>query len=192
MKRNQKGFTIIEVVLVLAIAGLIFLMVFIALPALQRSQRNTQRKNDLSRIATAATSYQSNNNGITPFEQTTGYYYDADPNDNINNLNDKQKILKSFIDRYIVAGGDYGSQFADPDGEYYRFTIRSKNWYGSTYAVGDTAPGAADENNAHRIVVTIYAKCGAAENTIVRTSGKHDFALIYTLEGNSVTCADNQ
>ena len=35
------GFTIIEVVLVLAIAGLIFLMVFIALPVLQRSQRDT-------------------------------------------------------------------------------------------------------------------------------------------------------
>ncbi|OYX35483.1 hypothetical protein B7Z00_05080, partial [Candidatus Saccharibacteria bacterium 32-50-10] len=31
---KQKGFTIIEVVLVLAIAALIFLMVFIALPAL--------------------------------------------------------------------------------------------------------------------------------------------------------------
>ena len=33
-KQTKKGFTIIEVVLVLAIAGLIFLMVFIALPAL--------------------------------------------------------------------------------------------------------------------------------------------------------------
>ncbi|MBP6924997.1 type II secretion system protein [Candidatus Saccharibacteria bacterium] len=32
--QTKKGFTIIEVVLVLAIAGLIFLMVFIALPAL--------------------------------------------------------------------------------------------------------------------------------------------------------------
>ncbi len=49
-KRNKKGFTIIEVVLVLAIAGLIFLMVFIALPALQRSQRNTQRRRDLATI----------------------------------------------------------------------------------------------------------------------------------------------
>ena len=39
---NKKGFTIIEVVLVLAIAGLIFLMVFLALPALQRSQRDSQ------------------------------------------------------------------------------------------------------------------------------------------------------
>ena len=41
---QAEGFTIIEVVLVLAIAGLIFLMVFVALPALQRSQRDTQRK----------------------------------------------------------------------------------------------------------------------------------------------------
>lgn len=45
---NRSGFTIIEVVLVLAIAGLIFLMVFVALPALQRNQRDTQRKNDLA------------------------------------------------------------------------------------------------------------------------------------------------
>ena len=41
-KSNKKGFTIIEVVLVLAIAGLIFLMVFIALPA-QYSARTGYR-----------------------------------------------------------------------------------------------------------------------------------------------------
>ena len=46
IKKFNKGFTIIEVVLVLAIAGLIFLMVFIALPALQSSQRNTQREQE--------------------------------------------------------------------------------------------------------------------------------------------------
>jgi prepilin-type N-terminal cleavage/methylation domain-containing protein len=40
-KPKAHGFTIIEVVLVLAIAGLIFLIVFLALPALQRSQRDT-------------------------------------------------------------------------------------------------------------------------------------------------------
>lgn len=49
----KKGFTIIEVVLVLAIAGLIFLMVFLALPVLQRSQRDTQRKQDIAMVVTA-------------------------------------------------------------------------------------------------------------------------------------------
>ena len=63
---TKKGFTIIEVVLVLAIAGLIFLMVFIALPALQRNQRDTQRKNDLSRVQSQINSFQSNNKGKVP------------------------------------------------------------------------------------------------------------------------------
>lgn len=63
---KQRGFTIIEVVLVLAIAALIFLMVFIALPALQRSQRDTARKSDVSVVTAAVTSYQSNNRGVFP------------------------------------------------------------------------------------------------------------------------------
>lgn len=63
---KKQGFTIIEVVLVLAIAGLIFLIVFLALPALQRSQRDTQRKNDLSRFMSQVTNYASNNQGALP------------------------------------------------------------------------------------------------------------------------------
>ena len=61
-----KGFTIIEVVLVLAIASLIFLMVFLALPALQSGQRDSARKNDASAVSSALTSYSSNNNGSLP------------------------------------------------------------------------------------------------------------------------------
>jgi prepilin-type N-terminal cleavage/methylation domain-containing protein len=64
--QNQKGFTIIEVVLVLAIAGLIFLMVFIALPALQSSQRDTARKNDASTIMSSVTTFTGNNRGTFP------------------------------------------------------------------------------------------------------------------------------
>ena len=63
----KRGFTIIEVVLVLAIAGLIFVMVFVALPALQRTQRNTQRRDDVARFMTAFQKYQTNNRGKIPF-----------------------------------------------------------------------------------------------------------------------------
>lgn len=63
---KEKGFTIIEVVLVLAIAALIFLMVFIALPALQRSQRDTQRKSDVARVSTQITNYASANRNKIP------------------------------------------------------------------------------------------------------------------------------
>lgn len=68
--KSKSGFTIIEVVLVLAIAGLIFLIVFLAVPALQRSQRDTQRKQDLSRLVAAVQSYQSNNRGAIPVTAT--------------------------------------------------------------------------------------------------------------------------
>lgn len=70
-KNSEKGFTIIEVVLVLAIAGLIFLMVFIALPALQRNQRDTARKNDVSSVASAITSFTSNSRGAAAPNGTT-------------------------------------------------------------------------------------------------------------------------
>lgn len=69
-KQTVKGFTIIEVVLVLAIAGLIFLMVFIALPALQAGQRDTQRRSDASRVVAQITAYASANSGNVPNNQT--------------------------------------------------------------------------------------------------------------------------
>lgn len=67
-KDDRPGFTIIEVVLVLAIAGLIFLIVFLALPALQRNQRDTQRRSGLGRIITRLENYKVNNNGNYPLD----------------------------------------------------------------------------------------------------------------------------
>lgn len=66
LTNKQRGFTIIEVVLVLAIAGLIFLMVFIALPALQRNQRDTDRRATVGKVAAAITTFQSNKRGRLP------------------------------------------------------------------------------------------------------------------------------
>lgn len=94
--KSKKGFTIIEVVLVLAIAGLIFLMVFVALPALQRSQRDTQRRDDMARVATAINQYQANNSGNLPTDGT------------------------AFVEKYLRVGGD---EFVDPSGEKYSVKI---------------------------------------------------------------------
>ena len=63
---NQHGFTIIEVALVLAIAGLIFLVVFLALPALQNSQKDTARKQDVGRVVSALQSYMADNGNEFP------------------------------------------------------------------------------------------------------------------------------
>ena len=99
-QNQQKGFTIIEVILVLAIAGLIFLMVFLALPALQRGQRDTQRKTDLSRVLTAVQNYQSNNRNNVP----------------------QTNALSSFTSNYLRTGGD---NFEDPNGTAYTLVNRT-------------------------------------------------------------------
>jgi len=65
LQKDQKGFTIIEVLIVLAIAGLIMLIVFLAVPALQRNQRNTARNTEASRVSTAVNECLSNRNGVT-------------------------------------------------------------------------------------------------------------------------------
>jgi len=64
-KRNE-GFTIIEVLIVLAIAGLILLIVFLAVPALQRNAHNTAAKSDVSAILGGMNEYVNNNNGTFP------------------------------------------------------------------------------------------------------------------------------
>jgi prepilin-type N-terminal cleavage/methylation domain-containing protein len=65
-KFTRKGFTIIEVLIVLAIAALIMLIVFLAVPALQRNNRNTQRNNDIAGILGGMSEFVNNNNGQLP------------------------------------------------------------------------------------------------------------------------------
>ena len=93
-KEQRQGFTIIEIVLVLAIAGLIFLMVFIALPALQRSQRNEQRKRDLGLIMSAMNQWYTNNRNPV--------------DDAYNKRNDKNYGFCTFYKRYV------GDEVLDP------------------------------------------------------------------------------
>ena len=64
--KKEKGFTLIEIVLVLAIAGLIMIIVFLAVSGAQKSRRDTQRKQDLSRIEAQLESFASNDNGLYP------------------------------------------------------------------------------------------------------------------------------
>lgn len=69
-KSDNKGFTIIEVMIVLAIAGLVILIVLLAVPALQRNGRNTANKNDASSVAGGISEYRSNNDGANPTSVT--------------------------------------------------------------------------------------------------------------------------
>jgi prepilin-type N-terminal cleavage/methylation domain-containing protein len=71
--KREKGFTLIEIVLVLAIAGLLLVIVFLAVSGAQASRRDTQRKNDLGRLYAQLESYASNNSSAYPAATATGF-----------------------------------------------------------------------------------------------------------------------
>ena len=179
--KNKKGFTIIELVLVLAIAGLIFLMVFMALPALQRSQRNTQREDDLARVLTAVNQYQANNNGKVPFDGTSG---------NVDNF------VKRYLDKTCdpKTGGangdttahgytcDAGSnEFRDPQGDTYGMSDKGKATNGT-----DISSGLKEKN----FYGYYNATCGDEGKTNSGT-GDRDVAVFMKLEGGAIACNDN-
>ncbi|MGH7156922.1 MAG: type II secretion system protein [Candidatus Saccharimonadales bacterium] len=64
--KRDRGFTIIEVMIVLAIAGLILAIVFLAVPSLNRSAHNNSRKNDATHLAGLVSEYASNHAGTLP------------------------------------------------------------------------------------------------------------------------------
>lgn len=66
LKKSDRGFTIIEVLIVLVIASSILLIVFLAVPQLQRNSRNTQRRSGIASIAGAINEYAANNSAALP------------------------------------------------------------------------------------------------------------------------------
>lgn len=162
---HKPAFTIIEVVLVLAIAGLIFLMVFIALPALQRSQRDAQRKQHLSSMLDGYERCKANNRGRC-------YRY----------------VSRADLDTYdlmLVANGYINTdEIRDPStGEPYIPTQPdsvSYDW--SRLEIG-------------RVVVNTGAYCEDGGNMVDYPAGARSygsFAFLTRLEGGGTVCVSNE
>jgi type II secretory pathway pseudopilin PulG len=60
------GFTIVETLIVLAVAGLILILVLQAIPGLGRNSRNHQRKQDVQTILEAVSHWELNHSGTIP------------------------------------------------------------------------------------------------------------------------------
>ena len=160
---KQKGFTIIEVVLVLAIAALIFLMVFIALPALQRNQRDQARKTFQSKVSSSVTTYQSNKAGNQP---TTG------------------AALAGYFDGVAATAGNQSSDAT--------FTAAATDAYAeSQYFVRVTAWATGNTTGvANTDVVQVYtgAKCNATTDAAIKGTARQAAILMKMENGNTVTC----
>lgn len=81
--KRAGGFTAIEILLALTIAGIIIMLAFQTIPVLQRNSRNNDRKQDVAAVLEAVSHWQLNHSGNIPNNPSDDfmrnaqlYYYD--------------------------------------------------------------------------------------------------------------------
>ncbi len=163
--KNRRGFTIIEVSLVLAIAGLIFLMVFVALPSLQRGQRDARRREDVMTYLEELKSYQRNNRGYLPSNtaEWNGFL---------------SAYLKNFVD---PSGGSYQQEVIVCDAGSADSECGNQEIVGTSNIYSSSFP-----YNDYTLLVVTSATCNG--DRPVKTSNPRNVAVLYRMEGAGVYC----
>lgn len=181
---DMGGFTIIEVVLVLAIAGLIFLMVFIALPSLQRSQRDTERRIKMANVQTKVMDYQNNNNGKLPNDGSV----DAVEDGQLANMDDEWECsrtnpnaAKCFIRNYLNGVNATENEFVDPQGWAYGLTIETL----------DEDEFFLQPSDYEKYMVYIEKKAKCDGERAIPSNNARDYAILVKLEGSGTYCRSN-
>ena len=181
----QRGFTITEMMIVLALAGLILLIIFQAIPALQRSSRNNQRRQDIQTMLGAVSHYELNDSGNFPQPCGTGSltvaagtvdftmhditaggvaYCDLDPHDpshpNDNFLKDVAKKL-TYYDKENI-------------GLYPQTTATDADNQRRSIVKGITDP--------EKVVILNYEKCDSDGTATIKGAGYGDIVALFAME----------
>ena len=98
MKRNKRGFTLIEILVVIGILAVLFAIALVAInPARQFSQANdTKRRSDVNAILNAIHQYAADNKGALPTAIITTAAV-------IGNGTGEADICSSLVTRYLAA-----------------------------------------------------------------------------------------
>ncbi len=159
--KNQSGFTIIEVLIVLAIAGLILLVVFLAVPGLQRNAHNTTAKNDVAAVLGAVNEYTNNNSGALPKAVAAG----------------------GMGSGGTVTVGDTTANCATAGANC--ATAKVGYFDAANISVVAATPAAAPATG--NLVIVLGATCSGNLPVVSATSAR-SVAAYYTLEGGAVQC----
>ena len=161
--RMRKGFTIIETTLVIAIAGLIFLMVFVALPGLRAQQRDTDRREDVTKVIREIKDYQTNNRGALP--------------------TDWGEFHINYLD---------SDSFMDPDGTEYTLSVVQCGAETPDSECTDDELGqlaSASFPNGYTVYVVLQASCSGEK--AVGSSNPRKVAVLYRLERAGIYCENS-
>ena len=184
MPHHKHGFTIIEVSLVLAIAGLILVMAFVALPALQRQTRDSKRKEDTMTFLQALKKYQQNNRGQLPKvendleDRQYSNYSILRNNTDAERWNSNNNPWAAFYNKYL------GDSFTNPEGEKYSFLIQIllNAWYDY-----DSIMANGFDNRAADFYIFMEAICENGRPT--ESNNSRNLAIVTPLESGTY-CAN--
>ena len=181
---SKNGFTVIEVALVLAIAGLIFLMVFIALPGLRASQRDAERREDVTMFLESVKKYQTNNRGALPGASNNSALANNGSSITVSNSSSgNDTTWAGFYKKYL------GQDFIDPSGESYKLKVIRCASTADQRCV-DNAQYSSDVTfpNNYTMLVVLQAACSGTDT--IGTSNPRKLAVVYKLEGAGTYCAN--
>lgn len=171
--RAQRGFTIIETLIVLAVAGFILLLIFEAIPTLQRNSRNNQRRQDVQTILADVSHYELNDSGKFP-----------------DDCGDTSQAACT------QAGG------STPNDYFLRFTatklsIYATNGYSGhdiilkTLSSDQTSPdyhaSEGPVTDPNKVYIYNYQHCDTAGKSTVQGAGYSDVVALYAVENSSST-----
>ena len=156
-KRKSEGFTIIEVLVVLAIAGLIMVVVFLAVPALNRSGRNNGLNGSARSILAAVHAYANNNGGTPPATQTS-----AAPTGGA-----------------VTIGSTGNTETVKVDGNVVGFLINGS-------AITATGASASPIGTM-QVITGTTAVCNPTASGIAGTGSARSYVVLYVAEGSGST-----
>ena len=197
---NVRGFTIIEVALVLAIAGLIFLMVFVALPALQRQQRDTRRRESITELVSQVKKYQSNNRGALP-RASGSSETDLGGNETVVYGNDSYNAASADGTNWVNFYKAYlGDNFVDPDGNNYALRVEpcgmSVDQNCAEATAGTNSLGDIYDSlfpftyNGNKYTILIITQATCYGDQAMGTANPRKIAVLYKMEGAGVYCSN--
>lgn len=162
-----EGFTVIETLIVLTIAGVILTIILAVLPALQRDSRNNQRKQDVATILNAVSHYELNNSGNFPSPAATS------SNDFLYYVNQGNKLTyyNGTSENYFTGPGSFP---ASGIGIY-------------SGSATDSSVTYAPNNSLEAVYIVNYQKCdsnssGGSSNA---AAGYGDVVALYALENGN-------
>jgi len=169
--------------IVLAIAGVLIAAVLIAVPQLQRNQRNSARRAILGRIKTEIDNYSSNNNSEVPVASNTGT--------SIEERFGSPVTANSFYDRYFDCSGTGANttcviDVRDPQTNL-PLGLSDTGANLTTYtATGLTATSPIGSVN--------YVTNRVCDGELLTTTGasNRNYSIQVKLEGAAIYCLDNR